>query len=116
MQTYTGQCHCGAIGFSVSAEIKDVLECNCSICKATGWQLTFVAADQFELTSGGDALTDYVFAKQHLHHPFCNKCGVHAFSWGDGDDGAKMYSVNTRCLNEFDVSAVDINQYDGASL
>ena len=116
MQTYNGQCHCGAVSYTVTADIADVLECNCSICKAAGWQLSFVGAEQFELKTGEDVLTDYLFGKEHLHHPFCSQCGVRSFSWGHGEDGAKMYAINIRCLADFDVSDVPINQYDGASL
>ena len=92
------------------------MECNCSICRAVGWQLSFVAASQFELQAGEQQLTDYQFGKEHLHHPFCRRCGVRAFSWGDGEDGQLMYAVNTRCLDGFDSGGVPVNQYDGASL
>ncbi len=116
MATYNGSCHCGAVTYKVTADIDNVLECNCSICNRAGWRLTFVNADQFELLSGEDRVTDYQFAKKHLHHPFCNVCGVRAYSWGPSEDGSTMYAVNTRCLEGFDASAVEVNQYDGASL
>ena len=115
-QTYQGHCHCGAVQYQVTADIDSVLECNCSICRASGWQLSFVAASQFELQSGDAQLQDYQFGKQHLHHPFCKQCGVRPFSWGDAEDGGQMYAVNTRCLDNFEVSTVAINQYDGASI
>ena len=115
-QTYRGHCHCGAVQYDVTANIENVLECNCSICRATGWQLTFVAADQFTLVSGEEALVDYQFANKHLHHTFCGTCGVRSFSSGPTEDGSTMYAVNTRCLDGFEVGDLPVNQYDGAAL
>ncbi len=114
-KTYHGHCHCGAVQYDVSVDIDSVLECNCSICRAAGWQLSFVGAPQFQLQQGEDALVDYQFGAENLHHPFCSKCGVRAFSYGPNPDGGTMYAVNTRCLDDFDVSTVTVNQHDGAS-
>ena len=114
-QSYTGGCHCGAVRYTLNADITSVMECNCSICRAAGWQLAFVQTNAFELQQGEDATTDYQFGKQHLHHPFCTTCGVRSYSWGNNEEGEKMYAVNTRCLDGFDVSDVEVNQFDGAS-
>ena len=114
-QTYDGGCHCGAITYRVNADISTVLECNCSICRRAGWQLSFVAASQFELLSGQQRLVDYQFGKEQLHHPFCQNCGIRSFSYGDGEDGQQMYAVNTRCLKGFKTDGIEVNQYDGAS-
>ena len=112
---YDGHCHCGDVSYTVTADIDSVLECNCSICRAAGWQLSFVPAEQFQLSCAEDALADYQFGKAHLHHPFCRRCGVRSFSYGKDEHGATMYAVNTRCLDGFDVTSVDVSQYDGAN-
>jgi hypothetical protein len=115
-KTYLGHCHCGAIQYEVTTDIQSVVECNCLICKAAGWQLSFVPAQQFELKAGEDSLVDYQFGKNHLHHPFCSQCRVRAFRRGENEDGQTMYAVNTRCRDGFDRSEVEINQFDGANL
>lgn len=33
---YTGSCHCGKVAFEVEGELKEVLDCNCSICQKKG--------------------------------------------------------------------------------
>ncbi|MEM7020535.1 MAG: GFA family protein, partial [Pseudomonadota bacterium] len=116
MTTHTGQCHCGAVAYEVAVDIENVMECNCSICRRTGWRLSFVGASQFTLTRGENDLVDYQFGKKHLHHPFCKHCGVRSFSWGPNEQGDKMFAVNTRCLDDFDVGQVEVNQYDGAAI
>src|SRR4051812_18287387 len=81
--TYTGGCHCKAVRYEVTADLsKPVSECNCSICQARGWLLTFVDGDGFRLLEGESALTDYQFGKKNIHHLFCSRCGVSSFARG----------------------------------
>jgi hypothetical protein len=42
---YSGGCQCGAVRYDVSADIGEVMSCNCSRCQKLGWLLTFVPAD-----------------------------------------------------------------------
>ncbi len=115
-QHHTGSCHCGAVKFEIVADIEGLMECNCSICSRAGWRLAFVPEPAFVLLQGDDALQDYQFGKQHTHHVFCRSCGVRPFSWGPGEDGTKMYAVNTRCLEGLEPRELPVQQFDGASL
>jgi hypothetical protein len=81
--------------------------------------MAFVPGDAFELTAGGDALTDYQFGKKSVHHQFCARCGVRSFSWGANAEGKVTYCVNTRCLDNVDevaIGQVPTKMYDGKSL
>jgi hypothetical protein len=45
--SFEGGCHCGAVTFSVDAEVPTkALSCNCSICRQKGLLLSFVPADK----------------------------------------------------------------------
>jgi len=92
-----------------------VIACNCSICAKTGTLLTFVPASSFKLLSGEEALTDYQFNRQVIHHLFCNTCGVRSFARGVGPDGSEMAAINARCLDGFDMAQSPIQNYDGKS-
>ncbi|MCX4246218.1 GFA family protein [Paraliomyxa miuraensis] len=116
MTTYHGGCHCGAVRYEVELELDTVIACNCSICAKEGWRLAFVPAAAFTLRQGEDALRDYQFGNHHIHHLFCTTCGIRSFTWGTGSDGAKMYSVNVRCLDGVDAESLKVQHYDGASL
>ncbi len=113
---HTGQCHCGAVAVQLTGTDDSVIECNCSICKRNGWQLSFVEAAAFKLVRGKEDLSDYQFAKQQLHHPFCKHCGVRVFSWGEDPDGNTTYAINARCIDGYEPGSVNINHYDGASI
>lgn len=96
---YSGSCHCGAVQFEVEApESVEVEDCNCSICRMTGFQHLIVPARHFRLLVGADKLTTYRFNTGVAQHKFCSVCGIKPFyiprSNPDGVD------VNLRCLKQ----------------
>ncbi len=113
---YSGSCHCQKVRFETRLSLAKVIECNCSICSRVGALRAFTPASDFKLLDGQDALTDYQFGKQHLHHRFCKLCGVHSFATGTGPDGVEMYAVNARCLDGVDPAALEVSRYDGKKL
>ena len=76
---HTGSCHCGAVRLEVeTAEDIEAYECNCSLCRRTGFLHLIVPASRFRLLSGGDVLTTYTFNTRTAKHLFCRICGVKA--------------------------------------
>jgi hypothetical protein len=115
-QQYSGSCHCGKVSYDVKMDLqKQVIACNCSICKRTGTLLSFVPEEQFTLKSGEDVLTDYQFHKQVIHHLFCSVCGVRSFARGS-QGGKVMFAINTRCLEGVEPEKLAVMHYDGASV
>lgn len=109
--THRGGCHCGRVRFEVDAPAAvDALDCNCSICRMTGFLHLIVPAARFRLLDGEDALTEYRFNTGAARHLFCRYCGVKAFyvprSHPDG------YSVNVRCLDAGTVERVMVTPFD----
>ena len=112
---YTGSCHCGAVRYTVEADLsKPVVTCNCSMCGRTGSMLSFVPVDKFTLEQGSDALTDYQFNTQKIHHLFCKTCGVKSFARGTAPDGSEMIAVNARCLEGVDLTQLPTHYVEGA--
>ena len=112
MITHQGGCHCGKVRFEVTApkELK-VTECNCTICRMSGYLHLIVKKDQFRLLQGTDILTTYTFNTGTAQHLFCSACGVKSFyvprSHPDG------YSINARCLDAGTISNMVITSFDG---
>jgi len=72
----SGGCHCGAVRYEVLApEEIEAKECNCSICRMTGYLHLIVNADRFRFTQGEDMLTTYTFNTGTAKHHFCSTCG-----------------------------------------
>lgn len=116
MQTYQGSCRCGKVRFEATTELKNGMTCNCSICSKKGYILDFIPAERFNLLSGEEVLTEYLFNKEKIHHLFCSVCGIQGFARAAGPDGQDMYAINVRCLEGADLSALTMTEYDGKSL
>jgi hypothetical protein len=108
---YSGSCHCGAVRFEIEAlEDIEAEDCNCSICRRSGFLHLILPLSRFRLIQGQDALTTYTFNTGVAKHTFCRICGIKAFyttrSNPDGID------VNVRCL-EPQPRKVRIVEFDG---
>jgi hypothetical protein len=112
---YTGGCHCGKVRYEVTSALTPAIACNCSMCGKKASILTFVPETQFKLLSGEDNLTDYQFNKHLIHHVFCKTCGLHSFARGVAPDGTKTAAINIRCLDDVDVSTLEVTNFDGKS-
>ena len=114
--TYRGSCHCGRIAFEVDGTLTKAVECNCSICRRRGALHWFVPRDDFRLLTPESDLEAYTFNKNAITHRYCPSCGCAPFSEGIAPSGQYMVSVNTRCLDDVDLSALAIGHFDGRSL
>ena len=100
--------------FEVSAPAEIAVEdCNCSVCRKTGYLHLIVEKAAFRLLQGEDALATYQFNTGTAKHLFCKTCGIKSFyvprSHPDG------ISVNARCLDEGTVTAIKTRAFDGAN-
>ena len=78
---YQGSCHCGAVQFEVEApEEVEVEDCNCSICRMTGFLHLIVPMRAFRLLAGADQLRVYRFNTGVAEHQFCKVC----LQWTNG--------------------------------
>lgn len=108
---HRGGCHCRRVRFEVETPaVIDALECNCSICRMTGFLHLIVPAARFRLLAGEDALTEYRFNTGTARHLFCRHCGAKPFyvprSHPDG------YSVNVRCIDAGTIERTNISSFD----
>ena len=109
--THRGGCHCGAVAFEVDAPARvTVSECNCSMCRMTGFLHLIVPRTRFRLLRGADALSEYRFNTGTAQHLFCGHCGVKSFYVPRSNpDG---YSVNLRCLDPSTLGQVTVEPFD----
>ncbi len=110
---HRGGCHCGRVRFEVDAPARiDALECDCSICRMSGYLHLIVPASRFRLLQGGEFLAEYAFHTGVARHRFCRVRGIKSFyvprSNPDGID------VNVRCLDRATIEGISIRQFDDA--
>jgi hypothetical protein len=112
MRTHTGGCHCGRVRFEVMAPACiEVADCNCSLCRMSGYLHLIVPKERFKLIRGEDALATYTFNSGVAKHFFCSTCGVKSFyiprSHPDG------ISVNARCIDQGSIESMTVQPFDG---
>ena len=112
---YVGGCQCGAVTYAVDVDLDNTMTCNCSRCQRLGFVLAFTPRDKFELESGGENLTEYLFNKKQIRHLFCRTCGVESFAYGQMPDGSPIAAVNVNCLEGVNPRALNSQHVDGRS-
>lgn len=112
MPTFRGSCHCGRVIFEVDAHPTALSECNCSICSRKGaLYLKAAEIEALRILSGESELATYQFGTHAAKHHFCRTCGIHPFH--RPRFAPERWSVNARCLEDFDLSALPRTSFDG---
>ncbi|KAI9735152.1 MAG: hypothetical protein M1834_001740 [Cirrosporium novae-zelandiae] len=126
LKKYHGNCHCHAFEFSVMLpELKEVYECNCSICSRRGVLWAFPLKDSdFVIEKGEGTLTEYSFGPKTKSHKFCPTCGTAVYTTATNRPEGQSTAVNARTFSKphFDIhpeglySSIKITSFDGAAM
>ena len=108
-----GGCHCGAVRFEAEVAGPPIaaLDCNCSVCRMTGFMHIVVPHDRFELIAGRDALSSYRFGTGAAQHLFCRNCGIKSCYQPRSHPDA--WSINANCLDH--PVELAIERFEGAN-
>ncbi len=107
-----GGCHCRKVRFEAEVpEAVEVIECNCSICTATGFGHVMVPHGDFRLLTDAVALTSYRFGTGAANHLFCATCGIKSFYQPRSHPAA--WSVNLNALDDTTGLTLTVTAFDG---
>jgi hypothetical protein len=119
LKTYQGSCHCGAVRYEADIDLEEGTgRCNCSVCAKRRFWGTTVRPEQFRLLDGEEALGDYRFNTNSVHHRFCRTCGTPTFGHGFIEEvGGAFYSVSLATLDAAEAELVEapVKFMDGAN-
>lgn len=112
LHVHRGGCHCGRVRFEALGPTHlEVLDCNCSMCRKTGFLHWIVPANRFRLLTAASELSTYTFNTGTARHLFCRHCGIKSYyvprSNPDGFD------INVRCLDADSARTLTITPFDG---
>jgi hypothetical protein len=110
---HRGSCHCGDVAFEVEGEVDSAISCNCSMCSRKGSLLWFAPREQFRLLTPDENAATYEFNKHVIKHRFCRRCGMHPYAEGVDPKGNRIAAVNLRCLEDFDLASVKVQEFNG---
>ena len=107
----TGQCHCGAVQFTVALSdgFASIRRCSCSYCRMRGAVVATAEAGGIEIRQGAETLTRYRFHTGTAEHFFCSRCGI--YTHHQRRSNQDLYAVNVACLDgvsPFDFAAVPV--------
>ena len=109
---YALSCHCGEIRIEVDAELVDLVECNCSTCRRSGFLHWKVKLSAVRLLTEKRKVATYMWRAIGGHH-FCPTCGTGMFRMPYPDE---IVSINARCLEGVDVFALPTRRFDGRNI
>lgn len=111
---YQGQCHCGAVKFSLRTSLEPAVRCNCSLCQRKGIVMVTAEVDSFSLLQGEQDLTLYQWNTKVAKHYFCKHCGIYTFH--NPRTAPELTRVNAGCLQGVDPLDLEVGVVNGASL
>ncbi len=86
-QDKTGSCLCGAVKYTLTGPLKQVIGCHCTRCrKLTGHFLAFTAAWKEHFTLTEDRGLKWFRSSENSRRGFCGECGSVLFFDTDGDE------------------------------
>lgn len=115
MSEWKGQCHCGAVQITVPGAPIQILQCNCSLCRKTGWIGGFWHPDAIQIEVKPEALKDYVQGDRTITVWHCAKCGS-TTHWTPLSAPPDRMGVNMRMFEPDDWQHLPVRKVDGASL
>jgi len=92
-RTYRGGCCCGAVVYEV--ELNPLER---SARARSVWEHE-VAPSGFRLLAGDEHLSGVQFARESVHHFYCERCGVRSFSRHAPAQRGEFYLVDLKCLH-----------------
>jgi hypothetical protein len=93
-----GSCLCGQIQYQINGELKDVLNCHCSMCrKAHGSAFrtrASIRSSKFSWLYGEQLITSYESSPGE-HRTFCSRCGSNLITTFDDDPDTYGFPLGT---------------------
>ncbi|CAD6553943.1 hypothetical protein LMG28727_05614 [Paraburkholderia kirstenboschensis] len=95
-ETYSGQCFCGAVQFTVSGEPAGMGYCHCESCRR--WSgapvnaFTLWKPEALHVTRGADDIGTYN-KTPHSYRKWCKSCGGHLFTEHPGLELIDVYAA-----------------------
>jgi hypothetical protein len=104
-------CHCRNIQLEVTAELDEIIDCNCSICARTGFLHWYVSPEAVSLKTPSRVLSTYIWRSAGGGQHFCPTCGIAVIR--TSTEHPPPMSINARCIEGVDVALLKVRHFDG---
>jgi hypothetical protein len=110
-----GTCHCGACRIRIPRSPEEVVECNCSLCRKTGWRGIYFSPSEVEVSGEFDSYVRADLDEQYLRTMRCKDCGIATHWVLLSPPPHERMGVNARLFDAALLSGVAVKHVDGAS-
>ena len=97
---YKLNCHCGSVELEVETDLKNIKQCNCSICKRKNAKMNLISKDSIKVIKGENNLSSYKFNTMIAEHFFCKTCGIYTHHNRRSDPNG--VGINIGCIDSID--------------
>ena len=110
-----GRCHCGACTIRLPRVPDSVTQCNCSLCRATGFRGIYFGSDELEISGDFDGYVRTDLDQAYLRTMRCRHCGT-ATHWVPlSEPPHERMGVNANLFDPALFDGLPVRQVDGAS-
>jgi hypothetical protein len=102
------------VAFEARGPLRQVSQCNCSICSRKGFLHWIIPRERFRLLTPESELSTYRFNTGVAQHHFCRTCGLYTFHRKRVTPD--YYGVNVFCLEDFDPAGIPVRATVGAGM
>ncbi|HYI43093.1 MAG TPA: GFA family protein [Sphingomicrobium sp.] len=113
--TLEGRCHCGACSVRLARAPNSVTQCNCSLCRATGWRGIYFRPDEVEVSGDFDTYVRNDLDQVFLRTFRCSNCGMTTHWEPVTDPPHERMGVNANVLDPAAIDGLPVRHIDGAS-
>jgi len=110
---FEGRCHCGATGFQTDVTPKQLVDCNCSVCRKLGVLWAHLPVNDVEVIGKTEETIAYSHGDKNLAFHSCRTCGCTS-RWVNLDPKGDVMAVNFRLVDPAQAKAITVRRFDGA--
>ena len=113
--TLVARCHCGDVAITLPRPPDEVTQCNCSLCRKTGFMGIYYEPYEVAVRGKVDPYVRTDLDEACLTNWRCSRCGCATHWTGLGQYAEGRMGVNARLLDPDLLKDVPVKQVDGAS-
>lgn len=106
-----GECHCGAVRFTVHSRPEFVVVCNCSICRRIAAKWVHAPPAKATLSVPDGATKGYSWGEKTITYFTCKTCNV-TTHWHHNSEA--RIAVNMNLIDPRILATFRVRQFDGA--
>lgn len=113
-EAIVASCHCGQVSIDLLCPPVEVTQCNCSLCRKTGFRGIYYRPEDVTVRGVVDPYVRADLAEACLTTWHCGRCGCTTHWTGLGPYAAGRMGVNARLLDIRLLDGLPVKQVDGA--